>query len=267
MGDTASGRGRTRMIMRPVRKTRESVPPEERETRASAERETPETDYHVFRDTAIRDEWHFRGDGKEAVDFFRSNSNYDELIRSMNGKDRTAFQDIWVPGHFMYGQMYNGFDSLDSSEKDAVRSYDKIIDQSVIREAFVVRRQATAEFLLGKGNKTPRSLEQLQALQGKTVTSTANMSTAAAGRGLAIGSPSSKSIEYVMKFPANTRGAGMWIGDTRINRFGVQQREFMTNRDIKFRIGQTTYNPSTRKYEVELIYEGRNEHDYGRSRR
>lgn len=255
MGDTVSGRGRTRVIRRPRRNPREYVPPEERATQ-----------YHEFRDTAIEDEWHFLGNGREAVDFFNANSNYNELIRSMNRDDEFAFKHYWVPGRFMRGQMYNGFENLSPSEQRYVRSYDKILDQSVIRDGFVVRRQATAEFLLGKGNRSPRSLEQLQALQGKTVTSIANMSTAAAGRGLAIGSSSAKAIEYVMKFPPNTKGAGMWIGDTRINHFGVRQREFMTNRDIQFRVGDTKYNPRTRKYEVELIYVGRKEHDYGSKR-
>ena len=256
MGDTVSGRGRTRVIRRPRRNPREYVPPEERATQ-----------YHEFRDTAIEDEWNFLGDGREAVDFFNANSNYDELIRSMNRQDRTAFEDVWVPGHFMHGQMYNGFENLSYYDKEAVRSYDKILDQSVIRDAFVVRRQATAEALLGAGNRFPTSLEQLQALQGQVITSKANMSTAAAGRGLAIGDSSRKAIEYVMKFPANTKGAGMWIGDKRINHFGVRQREFMTNRDIQFRVGQTTYNRRTGKYEVELIYVGRKEHDYGSSGR
>ena len=229
-------------------------------------REEREPAYHEFRDAAIIDEWNFRGDGKEAVDFFNANSNYDELIKSMNSKDRIAFQDVWVPGHFMHGQMYNGFENLSYYDKEAVRSYDKILDQSVIREGFTVRRQATAEFLLGKGNAFPRSLEQLRGLKGKTITSIANMSTAAAGRGLGIGMSDRKAIEYVMKFPPNSKGAGMWIGDTRINHFGVRQREFMTNRDIQFRVGDTKYNPRTRKYEVELIYVGRKEHDYGSKR-
>lgn len=254
------GRGRSGRVLSigrlgvrpPIRNPREYVPPEERSAT-----------YHEFKDSGTVSEWEFRGDGRDVVNWFNSNSNYDELIRSMNRGDHDAFRS-WMSGYWMSGQMYRGFDNLDSYEQNMIRAYDKILDQSVIREAFTVRRLATAELVLGAGNKWPTSLAQLQALQGKTITSKGNMSTAAASRGLGIGSESRKAVEYVMKFPAGTRGAGMWIGDTRIGGLGAKQREFMSNRDIKFRIGQTTYNSRTGKCEVELIYEGRDEHDYGR---
>lgn len=252
MGDTESGRGRTRVVLRPRNTT-----PEERDR----------TDYHVFPDRSIVNEWEFRGTGRETVEWFNNNSNYDELIRSMNADDRLAFNE-WIRGHWMRGQMYRDFDSLDRRDQSWIRSYDKILDQSVVREAFVVRRQATAELVLGAGNRMPTSLEQLQALRGKEITSLGAMSTAAASRGLAISyNPASKPIEYIMKFPAGTKGAGMWIGDKRLGHFGPKQREYMVNRDTNFRIGNTTYNRRTGKYEVELIYTGRNEHRYGRSGR
>lgn len=240
-------------IRPPIRDPRLYVPPEERET----------TDYHVFPDRSIVNEWEFRGTGRETVEWFNNNSNYDELIRSMDYDDHGAFRS-WMNGYWMGGQMYRDFDSLSPGERQMIRSYDKILDQSVVREAFTVRRQATAELVLGAGNRIPTSIEQLRALQGTTITSKGCMSTAAASRGLAIGDSASKSIEYVMKFPAGTKGAGMWIGDRRIGGWGAKQREFMTNRDINFRVGNTTYNSRTGKYEVELIYTGRNEHNYGR---
>ena len=240
-------------IRTPIRDPRLYVPPEEREA----------ADYHVFRDSGTVSEWEFRGDGRETVQWFNDNSNYDELIRGMDYDDHSAFRS-WMNGYWMSGQMYRGYDNLTRREQSMVRSYDNILDQSVIREAFTVRRLATAELVLGAGNSSVTSLEQLQALRGKTITSAGNMSTAAASRGLGIGSESRKPIEYVMKFPAGSKGAGMWIGDTRIGGWGAKQREFMTNRDINFRVGNTTYNSRTGKYEVELIYTGRNEHDYGR---
>ena len=211
-------------------------------------------------------EFEYRGDGRETVQWFKDNSNYDELIRSMNGDDHDAFQS-WMNGYWMSGQMYRGYDNLTRGEQERVRSYDKIIDQSVIREAFTVRRLATAELVLGAGNMGVRSLEQLQALRGQTITSKGNMSTGAAAHGLGIGAGSRKPVEYIMRFPAGTKGAGMWIGDRRIGGWGAKQREFMTNRDINFTVGDARYNSRTGKYEVELVFSGRNEHDYGRRRR
>ncbi len=251
MGRGSSGRIAA-AIRTPIRDPRLYVPPEERET------------YKEFTDLPSRtSEFEFQGSGRETVQWFNDNSNYDELIRSMNYDDHDAFQS-WMNGYWMSGQMYRGYDNLTRGEQERVRSYDKILDQSVIREAFTVRRLATAELVLGAGNRSVTSLEQLQALRGQVVTSTGNMSTAAAARGLGIGSASRKAVEYVMKFPAGSKGAGMWIGDNRIGGWGARQREFMTNRDINFRVGDTKYNSRTGKYEVELIYTGRNDHDYGR---
>lgn len=253
MGRGSSGR-MAAVIRSPIRDQRLYVPPEERDT----------TNYHEFTDMPSRSsEYEYQGDGRETVDWFRNNSNFDELIRSMNGDDRGAFQS-WMNGYWMAGQMYRGYDNLTNGEQSMIRSYDKILDQSVIREAFTVRRLATSELVLGAGNRSVTSLEQLQALRGQTITSTGNMSTGAAAHGLGIGSASRKPVEYVMKFPAGSKGAGMWIGDRRIGGWGAKQREFMTNRDINFTVGNTTYNRRTGKYEVELIYAGRNEHDYGR---
>jgi len=251
MGRGSSGRIAA-AIRPPIRDPRLWVPPEERGT------------YKEFTDRPSRtSEFEYQGDGRETVRWFDDNSNYDELIRSMNNDDHGAFRS-WMNGYWMSGRMYQGYDNLSSGEQAMVRSYDKILDQSVVREAFTVRRLATAELVLGAGNRNVTSLEQLQAMRGQIVTSKGNMSTAAASRGLGIGSASRKSVEYVMKFPAGSKGAGMWIGDRRIGGWGAKQREFMTNRDINFRVGNTTYNSRTGKYEVELIFDGRNEHDYGR---
>lgn len=56
----------------------------------------------------------------------------------------------------------------------------------------------------------------------------------------------------------------MHYGDQRINAWGNQQREFMTNRDIVLRVGKTTFDNDSGKYVVDLYYEGRVAHDYGK---
>ena len=60
-------------IRPPIRDPRLYVPPEERDT----------TSYHEFRDNGIIDEWTFRGDGRETVQWFNDNSNYDELMNQI----------------------------------------------------------------------------------------------------------------------------------------------------------------------------------------
>jgi hypothetical protein len=217
----------------------------------------------AFLDPVINDGWEYGGSGRETVDFFRQNSNYDELITGMTPEQRSDFQR-WTNGAFMGGQQYIGFDNMTAEDQQATRNFDAVLDRATLDKGITVRRLATSELILGRGNKRP-TLEQLQGMKGQTVVSKGNMSTGAGARGLTIGySGRNKTVDYVMKFPAGSKGAGMWIGDDRIHGWGVRQREFMTNRDIKFVVGNTRYNRRTDKYEVELIYAGRNEHDYGR---
>ena len=59
----------------------------------------------------------------------------------------------------------------------------------------------------------------------------------------------------------------MWVGDHRVNGWGPEQREFMTNRDIIVSVGKTTYDSGSGKYTVNLYYMGREKHDYGKSGR
>ena len=102
---------------------------------------------------------------------------------------------------------------------------------------------------------------------GQNVKSLGNMSTAAAKVGLPIVEPwqDNKAVEYTIKIPKGSTGAGMWIGDSRINTWGSAQREFMTNRDTWYRVDKVSYNHSTGRYNVELTYTGLDEHDYGKA--
>jgi len=211
----------------------------------------------------------YKGDGQAQADFFSENSNFNELIESMSAREQLDFSDVWVPGYFMFGDQYRGFENMRYDLQRATRTFDKYLDQSVLRRSVVVHRLATAELVLGAGNKVG-TLEELQAMKGKTVISIGNMSTGAGKHGLGIGSTTStkggystKSCEYRITIPGGSKGAGMWIGDKRINSsFGRAQREFMMNRDIRLTVGNTTYDSKRDCYVVELTYAGRLPHNY-----
>ena len=211
----------------------------------------------------------YEGDGSKQVEFFDKNSNYNELIEKMSYRERQAFNDKWVPGEFMRGQQYGGFENMSRSDQEATRIYDKILDQSVINKGFVTYRLSTAELVLGAGAKTG-SLDDFKAMKGKVVISQGNMSTGVAREGLTIGARTStsgsgytKSVEYKIKIPGGMKGAGMWIGDSRINsHFGTRQREFMTNRDVRYKVGNTRYDATRDVFVVELTYAGRLPHNY-----
>ena len=143
-----------------------------------------------------------------------------------------------------------------------------MLDRSVMTKGVAVVRRATPELLLGAGAGRP-TLEQLQAMEGRTITSKGNMSTGAAKQGLTISSVGThKPCEYRIHIPAGSKGAGMWIGDARINPgWGAKQREFMTNRDISLKVGKTTYDKKRNVFITDVYFVGRLAHDYGKSGR
>lgn len=218
--------------------------------------------YQEFNDTASGG-WTYHGDGQTQVNFFNQYSNYDELIKNMDQDDRDAFRDYWTPGHFMRGQQYRGWDNMSDEDKRLTQIYDDILDKSTLSHGVVLTRRTDAQLVLGAGHYTA-TLEELRAAEGSIVTSKGSMSFGAAKEGLTIGD-SSKRIEYRLSIPGGTRGAGMWIGDRRINGWGPDQREFMTNRDISIQVGATTYDAARDIYIVNIKYVGRNKHDYGKS--
>ena len=228
-------------------------------------------DYQEFDDTSIKSPMggskEYHGDGQKQVDFFNDNSNYNDIINGMTYNQKEAYESYWSQGHFMNGQQWGGWDSMSKFDKTLTQIYDRTLDKSVLNKGVVVARLTSAELLLGKGNKVATSLEQLQALRGQVVISKANMSCGAAKYGLHIGDLS-KNVEIKIHIPAGTKGAGMWIGDKRINDWGRRQREFITNRDTAYRIGNTTTRTDhngIKIYVVNLYYDGRQKHDYGKS--
>lgn len=226
------------------------------------------TQFKQFKDRILGekgwDSFEYGGSGREQVEFFKKWSNAYELIKNMTSKERNAFL-WWAGGHFMHGQQYEGWDNMSSDEQEATRMYDNILDRATLNHGLVARRYSTAELVLGAGHKTA-TLAELQAAEGSLVTSKGSMSFGAAATGLGIGD-SSKQIEYELKIPAGSKGAGMWIADSRIHGWGVKQREFMTNRDIVLRVGKTVFDSSRNKYIVEVYYEGRTAHDYGKKKK
>lgn len=175
----------------------------------------------------------YQGDGADAVAFFGKNSNYNALISQMSDEERNDFHDF-VAGIFMY----NKGKSLDANDQRRQATYDKYLGQATLSEGVEVKRLTDWSFLGGA-----KTAEQLSAMQGQVITSKYPLSTGAAGEGLLMYSNyKSKPVEINYKIPPST-GAGMWIGDTRINpTFGAKQREFMLNRNTDWKVGKSHFD-------------------------
>ena len=248
------GRGSSLMRGRLARPSGEERRPEEERERES---------FHYFYDKA-RDGFHYEGDGHHQLEWFSEHTNIDEIADNLTTIDMSAMR-YWIEGRFMLGGQYRGWDNMDRLEKLCTQTYDDLIDRSTLDRGVTVVRRTTAELIFGAGHKTA-TLAELQAAEGRIVESKANISTGAAAEGLTIGGY--KKHEFRIHIPGGSTGAGMWIGDPRINKiFGVEQREFMMNRDISVRVGKTTYDSSKDIYVTDLTYIGRQEHDYGKTGR
>ena len=224
--------------------------------------------YHFFRDKAL-DGWNYEGDGHHQKEWFKKNSNFEELAKEIeNDYSLSSTFENWASGYFMRGQQYNGWDRMSDNEKHMTQAMDDIIDRSTLNKGVQVVRLASAELVLGKGH-TSASLADLQAMEGSIVTSKGSMSTGAAAQGLTIGDYwGNKKVEYSFRIPSGSTGAGMWIGDSRINPYwGAKQREFIINRDTSFRVGKTTYDSARDVYVVQMQYVGLGDHDYGKTGR
>lgn len=208
-------------------------------------------------------EYEYDGDGTKQIDFFKNNSNAYELIDKMTPKQREAFL-AWASGEFMDGQQYSGWDNMNSREQAWTKELDKILDKSELKRGIIVTRDTTAELILGKGHKTG-SLEDFKNAEGSIITSAGSMSTGAAKTGLGIGASGSKAVRVRIQIPAGAKGAGMWIGDSRIHGWGAKQLEFMTNRDSVFQVGKTVFDKSSGMYVVTVKWLGHKKHDYGTS--
>lgn len=208
----------------------------------------------------------YNGNGADVIDFFSKNSNYKQLIGGMSPEEQKAFKNMWSKGKLMQGQQYNGFGNMKPAEQKATKIFDKYLDQSTLNANVQVVRLSDAQLVLGSGNGSA-SMELLEAMKGQQITCGANMSFAAASEGLRVNATGeAPTVEYILKVPQGSNGAGMFIGDDTINIWGNRQREFMTNRDIWMTVGETTYDESRKVYKVELEYGGLMDHDYGKKK-
>ena len=228
--------------------------------------------YHQFKWEA-NGTHNYESDRGATYRWFEENSNIDELYRYVRA-DIEAFK-YWEEGNFMGGQQYWGFSSMSDIKQDYTRIYDDILDRSVINAGVEVHRRATPELLFGEGAVRVTE-DRLSKVIGNEIVSLGNMSTGAAAEGLTIGSGDSKPIDYVIRIPAGSVGAGMYIGHRSVNpSWGENQREFMLNRDTSYRIvGYERLSQSERddiedrtrdtapEYRVILEYIGRQPHNY-----
>ena len=212
--------------------------------------------------------------GKTARDVLAI-SNNDELIRQIT-KDsgaRQAFED-WASGRLM-GASREDYQDLSLSRQIIIKNLDKYIDKSELYQGIQVHSLGGASVLTGQDRYfVPQNLD---AYIGNTIQFKTQISTAVAADGLSIGKDvgigRGKNVDYVFNIPPG-KGAGMWIGDTRINGWGDRQREFILNRDTVWKV--TGYKKVTYKesggwgggshnreiWQVQLEYVGRERHKY-----
>ena len=229
---------------------------------AETSERSSEGEYHLFEGDPIMGGWEYGGSHKAVKDFFDRTTNYDELISKMSREEREAFRN-WARGYFMSGQQYKGWEDMSTEDRRLTRIYDKYLNQTEVREGFTVYRAAGYE-LINSGSRSSLSIDEIRGMVGEIIPSKGSMSTGCGTAGLVgMGRGSGKSVEYKINIPKGSTGAGMWIGDDRINGWGPKQREFMTNRDSLFRIDGVRINEKGRT-EVELTYVGHTKHhDYG----
>lgn len=263
-GSSSKRTGYTTPLMMPPK---EAEPEEAKPTEPEATEpdEADKRTYHYFYDKPSGG-WTYEGDGHHQVEWFKRNTNADDLISSVDEKTKRAFLN-WSSGFFMSGQQYDGWDRMSLQDKEFTQRFDDVLDRSEIKKGVTVVRKTDMQLILGKGVKKG-SLADLRAMEGKDVISAGSMSTGAAAQGLNISSSGShKPLEVRIHIPAGSKGAGMWIGDSRINHWGPEQREFMTNRDSVYTVGKTTYDKDRKVYITDIYFKGRMPHDYGTSGR
>lgn len=214
---------------------------------------------------APEDEYTYEGDGAATVAWFRENSNFEALIQSMDADTLEAF-NAWTGGDFMNKDQWLPWNQRSAQTQQRTRLMDQILDQAVVTKPLVIHRLGSAR-LLGLNTRKVTSMSQLTALAGTTITADGFNSSAAAAEGLPVGIEDYKNVEYRFRIPGGSRGACMWIGDSRLSGgWGARQREVIVNRDTAWTVGQTTYDRHRDVYVVEMTYAGRNEHDYGQER-
>lgn len=195
----------------------------------------------------------------DATPFFMENTNMNELIESM-GEDALSAFESWVGGEWMSRDNWAPFNQRSSYIQEDTRLIDNVLDSATLSKSVTVNRMGSARFLgLGARVEDP---SQLDSLVGKSIKSSGYMSTGAAAQGLVV--ERGHNVEYRIHIPGGSKGAGMYIGDKRVNpHWGSRQREFIVNRDSVFKIKGYKRDSSRGVYMVDIEYTGRDRHDYG----
>lgn len=237
---------------------------------------------HVFPENH-RSTHTYEDDNGNTAKWMRDHTNSDEIITSIvnNGKEDYFFD--WGSGYFMDGQQYKGFSNMSNWEQEATRVYDTFLDKSIAKEGFRVTRLTDFKIInngkdldVTKFNSPQEVVDYLNKQYGQSHIFKGNMSFGAANEGLTIGHSVSysnamggstyrgmpKALEVRYEVPKGSKGAGTWIGDRRINHWGSDQREFMSNRDTIVKQGRVTYDKKRDIFVVTLTYQGRTAHDY-----
>lgn len=222
--------------------------------------------YRFSGDSTSADGWSFQNqvENDRIEQFFLRYSNVDKLISDMTEDQKAAFK-IWTDGDLSTSSVLNDWNALDDLDRNVFRNLDSVLDKATLNKGIEVVSFSNPQILLEKG----QSISQLKNMEGKDVTIRSYMSFSAANSGLHIGRENSseeKQVEYRMEIPGGkiSTGAGMWVGDSRINRWNNTQREFLTNRDISVHVSKVFYDVSKDKYVVTLKYLTRLPHDYGK---
>lgn len=134
-------------------------------------------DFHVFTDVP-EGAFSYKGTGRDVVNFFNDNSNYQELIDNMTDKEIEAFKK-WTIGHFMNGQQFLGFQNMSKDDQRYTRIYDRIIDKATIDQNIVVSRSAGFS-LINDGKHNELSLSELKDKIGNNIELLGHQSTGAA---------------------------------------------------------------------------------------
>lgn len=197
-------------------------------------------------------------DHKKVIDWFAEHSNNQDIFNNLSPEDGSLIWD-WISGIFMNGSLYPDSSFYDEQSHAHINS---ILDQSTLDTGITVRRRAATELLFGAHERRRDIVgSDLADLRGGIIMNEAPMSTAAAGSGLTIGgSLRSKPIEYVFHIPGGVKGAGLYIGDPKINEaFGPYQREFIINSNAMWMVGNSHKNDNG-VWEVEMYYLGQRPH-------
>lgn len=219
----------------------------------------------VKRFDSVPESGHEYPDDKGATaKWFKENSNFEDVINEMDAITRSAFFE-WSRGYMMDSRVWGEWKDLLPFQRENIQLMNAAIDKSIVNKTIEVARMSTWR-IINNGENVKVSPERLRAMEGELIYVKGAMSTAAAKEGLSIDwrgkAGVHKPVEYKITIPGGSKGAGMWIGDKRVNGWGDIQREFIMNRDSYYKVGKSYYDSERKKTIVELTWMGTKKHEY-----